>query len=233
MKTIMAMTLSTTLALALAGPVDAASSAGGNARPSASLARTANHSLLSAAEVFENLAESARTATQPQFDAAMANYGRLAPSVDKAVTPRARASLTEIVRALKAGWTKGNRTDVALYSIEAYRVLVQGVTRASGALPVEVALLDYSGFKLSALAKDASPDWAIIGKTTTEAATWWRTVSPKVHNSDLKQAMQRTIDAYAAARQTSNVALLAYAADMDLILVDALENDLAQSPGRL
>lgn len=228
-NSLMAMTLWSTLALAFAAPVNATSNAGKGTPGSAMLARDANNSLIAGAEVFENLTESARTETQPQFDAAMANYGRLAPSIDMALTPGARALLAERIHALKASWAKGNRTSVAMHSIESYRLLVQGISRRAGEPPVEVALLDYSGFKLSALARDASPDWAMIGKTTAEAEKWWRVIAPKVRNGDLRQSMQRTMKAYAAASRTANVALLAYAADMDLILVDELETDLAHA----
>lgn len=232
MNRFVAITCMSALAIASALPACATAGASSKVPPSTVPAQIANQALLGAAEIFENLSESARAATQAQFDAAMADYGRHAAGINAVLTPEAGRSLAQIIQALKTGWAKGNRTDVALYSIEAYRLLVQGVSRTSGGLPVEVALLDYSGFKLSALAQSPSPNWKMIDATAAEAAKWWRVIAPKVHDQDLKQAMQRTIDAYADARKTSNVALLAYAADMDLILVDALEADLKQGKVR-
>lgn len=202
-----------------------------NTKPASTVlyAQTTNKALLDGAEIFENLAESARAITQAQYDAAMSDYARHTKAINAGLAPDREKQFALNINSLKNNWTKGNRTDVALSSVEAYRLLVEAVVPAPGILPVEVALLDYSGFKMSALAYSPSPNWNTIDKTAMEAAHWWKVLAPQVHDRNLKQAMQRTVEAYAYARKTSNVALLKYSADMDLILVDALEVNLGRA----
>ncbi len=215
--------------LAAIGSANAAQSKSTMPLSSSPQTQTANQALLDGAEIFENLAESALTVTQEQYNAAMADYARHSDAINKALMPDYKKQFVLNINSLKNNWTKGSRTEVALSSVEAYRLLVESVKPAPGILPVQVALLDYSGFKMSALAHGPSPDWNAIGNTAMEAANWWKVVAPQVHDRNLKQAMQRTIEAYAYVTKTRNVALLIYSADMDLILVDALEEDMSRA----
>lgn len=228
MKKIIAMTCACVLLFATAGQASADSK---NTKPASPILhlQTTNKALLDGAEIFENLAESAHTVTQTQYAAAMADYARHADAINAGLAPDRKKQFASNINSLKNSWTKGNRTDLALASVEAYRLLVEAVMPAPGILPMEVALLDYSGFKMSALAHSPNPNWNTIDKTAMEAANWWKMVAPQVRDRNLKQAMQRTVEAYAYARKTSNVALLIYSADMNLILVDALEDDLSRA----
>ncbi len=51
-------------------------------------------------------------------------------------------------------------TSVALAGAETYRALQESVDAKARQIPLEVSLLDYSGFKIEALSRATSVDWA-------------------------------------------------------------------------
>ena len=52
---------------------------------------------------------------------------------------------------MRKAWTSKDRSALAVQSIEAYRLLREALARAPRAVPVQVAQLDYVGFKVNAL----------------------------------------------------------------------------------
>ena len=112
---------------------------------------TANRIFLDGADIFGNLSEIARTATQDQFDKAMAELDRQSPAICAELTSEKKTVFLQIVDALKLSWQRKNRTDVLLYSIEAYRFLTVQV-KGEGDTPAETGLLDVPGFCLHSFA---------------------------------------------------------------------------------
>jgi pyruvate/oxaloacetate carboxyltransferase len=68
-------------------------------------------------------------------------------------------NVTRQVSNMEQATTKGDVLEVALASVEAYRFLENAMDPASRSAPLEVAMLDYSGFKLSILSKKEVTDW--------------------------------------------------------------------------
>ena len=158
-------------------------------------------------------------------------YRSNAAAIDAALTPAQRSELKTNAIGVARRWKAGNRNAVALDAVEAYRTLVSAVDRKAMPVPVEVSLLDYVGFRLNALLGDGkSPNWRAISRTINEAHGFWRAIKPKVKDSMLADAMDRSLKALDAANMQRNPQLLVYAADMDLILVDGLEAHLTPKP---
>lgn len=183
-----------------------------------------NNALLAGAEAFENIAESALTLDQATYVKLFADYRANATAVNNALTPTQRNELRVNVVGVERRWKGGDRNAVALDAVEAYRTLVSAVDRKALPVPVNVALLDYTGFRLNALlAGGKSPNWPAIWRTVVEGQGFWRAIKPQIKDDTLADAMDRSMSALETAAKERNPRLLGYAADMDLILVDGLE----------
>lgn len=124
---------------------------------------------------------------------------------------------------MRDAWTAGDRSALAVQSIEAYRLLQEAVPRGPRAIPVQVAQLDYVGFKLNALLASSSTDWTRIADTIREAQTWWTAIELHTLDATLKEAMNRTLLGTKEATDQKDAKVMHFAADMELILVDGLE----------
>jgi len=111
----------------------------------------------------------------------------------------------------------------ALVAVEAYRIIENAMDAAGRTAPVEVAMLDYAGFKLSVLAAGKRPNWARITATAKESGEFWsalgKTVSDKsMHN--LIAAIQEGLNSAVARKDINSVK---FAAKVLLEAVDVLE----------
>lgn len=77
----------------------------------------------------------------------------------------------------------------ALASAEIYRTLQQAMIGTAGPVPLEVALLDYSGFKLEALSKTPAPDWHSVALAAEEAQSFWQKLAPRVKSKALRNTV--------------------------------------------
>src|SRR5690606_28670675 len=158
-------------------------------------------------------------------------YLRNAAAINAALTPRQGRQLEINAVGVQTRWKAGNRNAAALDAVEAYRTLVSAVNRDAMPVPLEVSLLDYVGFRLNVLLGDGqAPNWTAITHTVGEAHGFWQAIKPKVKDPRLVDGMDRSLQACAAAVRQRNPGMLGYAADIDLILVDGLENHLQATP---
>lgn len=207
-------TLATALIMLLGSTVSA---------PVLAQSRSTTSALMDASEVFENLTEGAAQVEDAGFMKAMATFESLRPALGKSLSVEKLAALDAAVAGVRAGWRRGDRGAVALQSIEAYRVVQEALDRKGQRVPVEVALLDYAGFKSKALLLAASPDWAQAAKTAGEASRWWAAIQSRVKDETLRAAMGHAVTGLTDAASRKDAALLAFASELDLILVDGLE----------
>ncbi|MEO9079912.1 MAG: hypothetical protein ABI268_11460, partial [Rhodanobacter sp.] len=114
--------------------------------------------LLAAAEPFENLTEMAFSSNWPKIDHTINEAKRLAAGAQAFLPQDAVAAMDAHLTAMTAARQKKNRADMALSSIEVYRVLVSSVS-AGTKIPVQVSLLDYSGFRYDADLKSSPIRW--------------------------------------------------------------------------
>lgn len=179
--------------------------------------------LAAGAEIFENLTEAAPSLKAGEFKKALSDFDLLYPKISTLLSPDRKLRLDGFMTGLRNGWQTGDRRAMAIQSIEAYRLLEESIGTGGRAVPVEVSLLDYAGFKLNALMLGARPDWKQAATTAQEARSWWVAIGPRISDPTLKNAMARTIEGLQHAAARKDPELLRFAANMDLILVDGLE----------
>ena len=95
---------------------------------------------------------------------------------------------------------------------------------------MQVAQLDYVGFKIHALLSSSPVNWAQVSETFHEASTWWSAIEPHTADATLKEAMNRTLLGMKEAADQKDAKLMRFGADMELILVDGLETFFTAHP---
>lgn len=179
--------------------------------------------LADGAEIFENFTESSPVMDAAAFNKSLAKFEALYPSISARLSTDGKKRLDSLVTEIRSAWRQGNRGAMALESIEAYRLLTESMDRSGQPVPLEVPLLDYTGFKLKALLLSKQPDWKEVGRTAQEASVWWAAIEASITDKSLREAMAHTIAGIKEAGDRKDPGLLRFTADMDLILVDGLE----------
>ncbi len=186
--------------------------------------------LVAGAEIFENLTERSPDLDAVAFDDAMATFWKLYPSLSAQLSPDGKTRLDALLAGVHKSWRARDRGAMAIGSIEIYRLLQESMGHDSLPVPAEVPMLDYAGFKIKALLISKHPDWEQVRKTAHEATLWWATIKPKVTDNALRDAMDHTIAGIHEAVHLNDPKFLAFAAEMDLILVDGLESFFNSHP---
>src|SRR5258705_5389239 len=103
---------------------------------------------------------------------------------------------------------------------------MDGGHRAS---PIEVAMMDYSGFKLSILVTLPAPDWATIATTAKEADRSWSALVKQVQDVSIRNLVGAVQDGLRSAVERKDVHGVTFAAKMQLEVVDVLEQYLKRA----
>lgn len=184
-------------------------------------------SLAAAGEPFEVLAETAFTATPAELDksilAAEGAARTLKTIVPSALSTRLDTRLIAIRQARKSD----QRVDLSLASIEGFRDIVSAVP-GTPAVPIDVSLLDYAGFRYDADAQAKPPRWDDMAAATTYARERWATLSGLAPLAKLRTRFDNGLTAMDTAVKARNVTQARAAAKAELAMVDELETAFAK-----
>ena len=111
----------------------------------------------------------------------------------------------------------------ALVAVEAYRAIENAMDTARRPSPIGVAMLDYSGFKLSILAATSDTDWATIATTANDSEGTWSALDKSVKNTSLRSLVQAIQDGLRGAVERKDIHGVKFAAKLQLEVVDVLE----------
>ena len=188
-----------------------------------------NRVLLAAASPFEDLTEFALANDTRGMRQALKAYGDQAAAVDKVLSVPARREMAALLAAIRRAESKGDNQEVALNSVEAYRVLVESLDPNGLVVPTQVSKLDYVGFKLKVLLAASPPDWPAIQTTIDAAGRHWHELEPRVGDKALRDAVKAMLGGLHQAASTMNTEMAVFAAQMDLAMVDLLEGYFEQA----
>ena len=186
--------------------------------------------LFQASEIAEQVSENSPSIDAAAFIKAMADIDALDARLAKALSPDRKKALDAIVTGMRSAWTSADRSALGVQAIDAFRVLQEAMPRGPKAVPVQVAQLDYVGFKVKALLSSSSVNWAQVSETVREASTWWSAIEPRTSDATLKEAINRTLLGMKEAADQKDLKVMNFAADMELILVDGLETFFTARP---
>ena len=194
--------------------------------PSASArdAAKANEVLLKATSPYEDMVEFALAKNADRVAKSLAQADSQAAAVKESLRPGAVAEFERRVQELHQAVADREHYAVAVGGVEIFRLLIDNLDADKLKVPKEVSLLDYAGFKLHVL--DAAPrrDWDAMRKTVADSVAWWDATKAKVKDRSLRSACHSAIRGLQEAGKSENRALLHFAAQMELDLVDLLEN---------
>lgn len=182
--------------------------------------------ILAAAERFENLTEAAFKGVRPTVYAlALAHHDEQVarPLLNSSES----AAINRQVQAVDAATKTGVAAEVSLASIEAYRTLITAAG-GEGKMPVQVGLLDYSGFRFWADAKAAPAHWDDMAQAHDFAAAQWQLVMPRIHDPVMVEKFSAALAAMAAAVAKHDAAAAVRAGTTEMDLVDGLETLLTR-----
>ena len=112
----------------------------------------------------------------------------------------------------------------ALAAVETFRVIENAKGDANRPEPVEVALLDYSGFKLSILLAAHAVDWATVDSTAKESDTTWMALAKNIQEISIRNLVGTIQNGLRAAVARKDINGAKFAAKMQLEVVDTLED---------
>lgn len=205
-----------------AGMNSASDMAAATAGKSPAAADRVNKQLLAAAEPFENLTEMAFTSTWSKIDHTIGDAKIAAAGARSSLAQDEVGKLDAHLAAMKSARQKRDRADLALSSIEVYRVLVSSVTD-SAKIPPQVSLLDYSGFRYDADLKSSPIRWDDMAKTMDFAHQQWAVIAPKLKGIAVANQFEKAIDGMDRAVREKDTALAASSVKSESDLVDELE----------
>jgi len=139
------------------------------------------------------------------------------------LSERAIRYLNSNLEKMVAAEKSSDYAGIALYSVNSYKTIVDELNVAELTIPVEVAILDFVGFKIHVLLKQKNVDWRSIGEVVLEGSSRWNKIKENVSNKALQDTMNTTIDGLQAAVKSKNIEMLKFAAQVVLDLVDLLE----------
>lgn len=117
----------------------------------------------------------------------------------------------------------------ALAGAETYRILQDSIDIKVRQVPLEVSLLDYSGFKIEALSRATIVDWPQVQSAQSEALGFWLRLEPKVASKGLKSTMATIFDGLSIGIEHRAHRQVTFVARMLLDSVDLLEGPLSNA----
>ena len=187
-------------------------------------AAKANETLLAATGPFEDMVGPALAKNDKGIAKQLAGADQQAGAVKKTLPTDAAQQFERLLQTIHKAAESKDDMAVAQNAVSVFRLLVDNLKADALKVPKEVSLLDYAGYKLQVLAAAEKPDWAAMSQVAADADTWWKAIAKtKVSEKNLRAAVTSTILGLKQATQEQNLAMLKFAAQIDLDLVDLLE----------
>lgn len=182
--------------------------------------------LAAAAEPFEALTETAFTSKPAELDAAVATAMTAAAASEAHLKFADWTTVQKQMAAIADARRLDQRADIALASIDIYRVMVSAGSRR--AIDKQVSLLDYAGFRFDADLKASPPRWKDAADAAAFGQAHWQTITTVITDTALQIRMSRALSDMADSARNQNAAAASAAAKRELDLVDSLEAFVAQ-----
>lgn len=218
--------LAATVLLASCGN-QAASQPGSKANAPSSLASTTNESsnnlaLLAAAEEFETLTESSFSANSAAREMMISKASVASAKIVKFASSKLATQIKSHLANIQNAQKQNATADLAIESNEAFRTLVSAVG-GKQAIPVNVSLLDYAGFRVDADAQATPARFADMKVAVLFAQEQWAGIKSRQEIAKLAARFSTSLDHMDLAARSGDVAKARAAAKVELDMVDELE----------
>ncbi len=181
----------------------------------------ANSQLLAAAEPFEALTEQSFSAKSAQLDSMIAKAEGSASRVNGLLSADEQVVMKQRLKEIKEARTKNERSELALASVEGYRILVSATHTTK--VPNAVNLLDYAGFRYDADVKTKPIRWEDMKNANTFATQQWNSIAGAVKDNTLRKKVSDVLQEMESAVSSKSSDRASRAVTTELDLVDKLE----------
>jgi hypothetical protein len=178
--------------------------------------------LVAAAERFENLTEAAFSPNPGEVAKRTALANAAGAAVRQGMSPDHGAGLDAALGKIGLAAKSKNAVDLSLASNEAYRAVLSEAGGETG-IPLDIGLLDYAGFRITADARDPKPRWDDVREALGFANQRWNAVKPLIHDPKVADQFDRALVWVQEALAAKDAKSLERAATRELDLVDLLE----------
>lgn len=209
--------LSGVLVLALA-------SASSTGAPAPSSTGQRSEAISSAASLNEDIIDFALGGENARVREKLGELQSLLPELEPVLPAQAYEDVVSAISAMQTAVAWDDPVGVALEAVEVYRRLEQQLDSSARAMPVGVAMLDYSAFKLSALLQSEQLDWKAVGAAATESAGYWEALRSRIGDSGLRDLMGTIESGLGEAVTDENPEEALFAARLQSDAVDLLES---------
>ncbi len=183
---------------------------------------TANAALLEAAEPFEELTEKAFESSVGKLGTKLRAAATALAAVREHLSDRASNEAAARLGAARAALASGARSDLAIASVEIYRILVSSVAPPT-TIPTDVSLLDYAGFRYDADLKSEPPRWDDMLATVRYARARWSDLRRHVDDAGLVERFELTLAGMENGARLQDPILASVSVHQELDLVDDFE----------
>jgi len=184
---------------------------------------------LAASEYFETLTEQAATATPAELDTIIAQAKVAAARDGRLLQPGPAGELALYLQVMDRARDSMARPDLAIASIEAFRLFVSAGD-GTAAIPVQVSLLDYAGFRYAVDVSARPIRWDDAAVAADYAAARWAEIEPRISDVGLKGRFGASVVGLKTAVHAHDSADAGRRAKAELDLVDELETYFAPRP---
>jgi hypothetical protein len=189
-----------------------------------------NAKLTEAASLNEDLIGFALDGKADKVAEQVAAMRKAFPTLQPFLDVTAFETLGRQLAAMEQASSKNDALGTALVAVETYRVIENAMDTDSRPSPIEVAMLDYSGFKLSVLAAMQDTDWAAIAATARGSDDSWSVLTTSVKDASIRNLVTAIQDGLRAAVERKDIHGVKFAAKMQLEVVDVLEGYFQRNP---
>jgi hypothetical protein len=182
-----------------------------------------NTKLASAASITEDLIDFALSGKAGGVAEKVAVMRKTLPTLRPLLSDGDVATLERQVTEMEQASAKSDILGTALAAVEAYRTVESAMGARRGPAPLEVAMMDYSGFKLSILAAAQAADWATITATAKEAELFWAALAKTIPDTSIRNLVGAIQAGLKGAVERKDIDGVKFAARMQLEVVDVLE----------
>ena len=187
------------------------------------LAKGRNAILVNAMSPYEDLTEYALAGNETKVKQAIASLNGSVAEIRDSISVRAVQALEANIKEMQAAESKAAFPEIALLSVDSYKVIAGELDQSPLDVPIQVVNLDYVGFRIHALLKQEKIDWRLVSETADEGKGQWKEIEKRVSDNGLHDSVNTAIEGLEYASTSKNIDMLGFAAQVVLDLVDLLE----------
>lgn len=185
--------------------------------------RARNKVIFHAMNPYKDIAQYALKDRSPNITDSLAKIKSALAKLKSILPQQIFTELQSKSAAISAAVSNNDLNSAAALALESYRLLIDQLDTFWQKNRKEVALLDYTGIRTQLLLIQSEPDWKEMNKTANEADISWSAISGHVEDRRLKDSLGTAIGGLQDAAALKDASMAAFAAKMELDIVDLLE----------